>query len=169
MKLKNVLKWIALNPMEILSAASLTACILMAVMNAFTRYALSWTWNPTTDLTTLLFGWLVFCGSAAAYKRKMHYGIDIVVSKLPEKARNAAKMLAHVLTAVSLVTATVISWQLSVKATGKLMPNTNIPYFWYDLSAVVGFFYMAVYEIEQTVQDIKILYLNKNAKEGEKA
>lgn len=169
MKFKKVLKWIALNPMEILAAMSLSACILMAVVNAFTRYALKWTWNPTTDLTTLLFGWLVFCGSAAAYKRKMHYGIDIVVSKLPTGMRNGANLLAHVITCVSLVTATVISWQLSVKATGKLMPNTNIPYFWYDLSAVVGFFYMAIYEIEQTVQEIKKLYLNKNNKGGETA
>ena len=36
--MKKALKWIALNPMEIIAAAALTASILISVVNGLTRY-----------------------------------------------------------------------------------------------------------------------------------
>lgn len=161
MKLKKVLKWIALNPMEILATAALVAAILMAVVNAITRYTIHWTWNPVTDLTTLSFGWMVFCGAAAAYKRKMHYGIDLLVSRLPHAAQSVVLVLSHIITAVALITATYLAFDLCRNVGGKQLPNTKISYLWYDLSAVVGFLYMSIYEIQQTVEIIKTRYFKR--------
>lgn len=155
MKIKKALKWIVCNPMEIISSAALILCILVTVVNALTRYTIRWTWAPTTDVCTLCFGYIVFCGSAAAYKRKMHYGIDIFVTRLPKAVRNIVSVLAHLLTIFGLVLATWLSVELVQKVGGKILPNTKISYVWFDLSAVLGFGYMAYYEIVQTVEDIK--------------
>lgn len=78
--MKKTLKWILCNPMEIMAAAALTASILISVTNGLTRYLIKYTWNPGTDVNTICFAYVVFCGSAAAYRRKMHYGIDVFVS-----------------------------------------------------------------------------------------
>lgn len=155
MKAKKVLKWIALNPMEIIATAALVAAITMAVVNAITRYTIRRTWNPVTDLTTLCFGWMVFCGAAAAYKRKMHYGIDLLVDRLPRAAQSVVLVLAHTITAAALVTATWLALDLCRHVGGKQLPNTKISYLWYDLSAFVGFLYMSIYEIIQSVELIK--------------
>ena len=155
MKIKNALKWIVCNPMEIISGAALILCILVTVVNALTRYTIRWTWAPTTDVCTLCFGYIVFCGSAAAYKRKMHYGIDIFVTRLPKAGQNIACILAHLFTIFGLVLATWLSVELVQKVGGKILPNTKISYIWFDLSAVLGFGYMAYYEIRQTIDDIK--------------
>lgn len=166
MNIKNALKWIACNPMEIISGAALILCILVTVVNAVTRYAIRWTWAPSTDVCTLCFGYIVFCGSAAAYKRKMHYGIDLFVSRLPKAARQIAGLLAHAFTIFGLALATWLSVELTMNVGGKILSNTKISYFWFDLSAVLGFGYMAYYEFLQTIDDIKNMM--KNRKEAAK-
>lgn len=166
MNLKRALKWILQNPMEIISSAALILCIFVTVINAITRYTIRWTWNPSTDVCTLCFGYIVFCGSAAAYKRKLHYGIDIFIARLPKAARQVACLLAHGFTIFGLILATWLSIQLTMNVGGKILPNTKISYFWFDLSAVLGFAYMAYYEILQTIDDIKNMM--KNRKEAAK-
>ena len=155
--MKKALKWIALNPMEIIAAAALTASILISVVNGLTRYLIKYTWNPGTDVNTICFAYVVFCGSAAAYRRKMHYGIDVFVNMLPEKIRKVVQVLTHLVTLTALGVATCLAVSLTLNVGGKIMPNTKISYFWYDLSAVIGFAFMTIYEAEQTLELLKAL------------
>ena len=166
MKLKKALKWILLNPMEIIAAAALIFSILISVSNGLTRYFIKYTWNPGTDVNTICFAYVVFCGSAAAYRRKMHYGIDVFVSKLPVAVRKAVELIVHIVTLCALALATYLAVSLAQNVGGKIMPNTKISYFWYDLSAVIGFAYMTLYELQQTVEFIRSLVVKK---EEEKA
>ena len=155
--MKKALKWIALNPMEIIAAAALTASILISVVNGLTRYLIKYTWNPGTDVNTICFAYVVFCGSAAAYRRKMHYGIDVFVNMLPRKVRKVVEVLTHLVTLTALGVATCLAVSLTLNVGGKIMPNTKISYFWYDLSAVIGFAFMTIYEAEQTLELLKAL------------
>ena len=165
MKVEKVLKWIALNPMELIAAAALVFSIVISVTNGLTRYFLKYTWNSGTDVNTICFAYVVFCGSAAAYRRKMHYGIDAFTNILPVKVRKAADVAAHVLTLIALAVATYLSVSLAMNVGGKIMPNTKISYFWYDLSAVIGFAYMTIYELQHTVQMFKDLVKSKKEEE----
>ncbi len=165
--MKKVLKWIVHNPMEIIAGFALSASILISVVNGLTRYFLKYTWNPGTDVNTLCFAYVVFCGSAAAYRRKMHYGIDAFVNKLPQKAKKVMDLITHLLTFAVLVLAAVLSVSLVRNVGGKIMPNTKISYVWYDLSAVLGFAYMAIYELQHTVERIK--NFGNEPEEGERA
>lgn len=163
--MKKVLKWVVLNPMELIAAIALTASILISVTNGLTRYLIKYTWNPGTDVNTICFAYVVFCGAAAAYRRKMHYGIDVFVNMLPGKLRKAVMVLTHLVTLAVLVVATFLAVSLTRNVGGKIMPNTKISYFWYDLSAVIGFAFMAVYELQHTIEMLKAL---RQPKEGEK-
>ena len=161
MKIKKALKWILLNPMEIIAAAALIFSILISVSNGLTRYFIKYTWNPGTDVNTICFAYIVFCGSAAAYRRKMHYGIDVFVNLLPAKVRRIVDVVTHVVILAALVLATYLSVSLAMNVGGKIMPNTKISYFWYDLSAVFGFAYMALYEAHHLLQMLKDLKTTK--------
>ncbi len=155
LKAKKILWWIARNPMEIIAATALALSIFLTTINAVTRYAFSWVWNPLTDMNTLFFGYTVFCGSAAAYKRKMHYGIDIIVNSLPAKIKTAVDMLTHAIMLFGMGFAAYLAYDLTIKVSGKVLPNTDISYFWFDLSAFLGFGYMFIYELEHTIADVK--------------
>ena len=157
--MKKALKWIVRNPMEIIAAVALSASILISVINGLTRYFIKYTWNPGTDVNTLCFAYVVFCGSAAAYRRKMHYGIV--------KVRKTIELITHVITLVVLALATVLAVSLMKNVGGKIMPNTKISYVWYDLSAVLGFAFMAIYELKHTIELFK--NFRKEPEEGEKA
>lgn len=165
MKVKNALKWIALNPMELIAAAALIFSIFISVTNGLTRYFVKYTWNPGTDVNTICFAYVVFCGSAAAYRRKMHYGIDAFTNILPAKIRKAADAAAHLLTLIALAVATYLAVSLAMNVGGKIMPNTKISYFWYDLSAVIGFAYMTIYELQHTAQMFKDMVKSKKEEE----
>ena len=162
--MNKTLKWILQNPMDAIAAIALSGSILITTMNAITRYTIQYTWNPGTDVVMLCFAYTVFCGSAAAYKRKMHYGIDLIVSALPACLERMVKMLCHLIMIVTLVFATYLSVDLMQHVGGKIMSNTKISYMWFDLSAVLGFAYMAVYEIAQTWEDFRKLKQDKEGK-----
>lgn len=161
MKIKKALKWILANPMELIAAAALVFSISISVVNGLTRYFIKYTWNPGTDVNTICFAYIVFCGSAAAYRRKMHYGIDVFVNLLPERIRRIVDVVTHLVILAALVLATYLSVSLAMNVGGKIMPNTKISYFWYDLSAVLGFAYMAIYEAQHIVQMLKTLKTTK--------
>lgn len=143
--------WILSNLMELVGCVALVSAILITTINAVTRYTMRITWNPGTDITTLCFAWVVFCGAAAAYKRKMHYGVELLISRLSPQARILAAKLTHVLLTLIIGYAFYLACYLAGHCGAKIMTNTRISYFWYDLSAVVGFAFMLLYEIRDTI------------------
>jgi len=167
MKLKNALKWMIHNPMEIIATAALIASITISTVNALLRYTIRWTWTPGTDVITLCFGWLVFCGAAAAWRRGMHYGIELAVNKLPPKAGRVVRLFTHFLLIAILVYGTWLSYNLCAKVGGRIMSNTKISYLWFDLSALTGFAFMSIYEIQNTLKAIKEFKPANNDTEAE--
>lgn len=164
MKIKKYLKWVVSNSIELIAASALVASIFITTINAVTRYTLRYTWNPGTDITILCFAWVVFCGAAAAYKRKLHFGIDFAIAHIPERIRRFIELPTHLLVIFILAYATYLSFNLATHTGGKIFTNTKISYFWYDLSAVVGFAYMTGCEIFHTITNFKDSFLHKEGK-----
>jgi len=68
---------------------ALTAVVFFQVFNRFVLKApLAW----TEELAMLLFQWVVFLGAAVGVKRMSHFGIDLIVEKLSEKARRRVEI-----------------------------------------------------------------------------
>lgn len=168
LKIKNALKWIVVHPMELLGAAALAASVLISTMNALGRYMFSWVWNPSTDLNMIFFCYTVFFGAAVAYKEKKHYGVKLLVNKLPEKIRFSVEMIVHLVCIAALAYGTYLSCYLFSHVGGKALANTGISYKWYDLAAVIGLGYMCYYEIVQTVKDVKLTLRHEARQEVER-
>lgn len=71
----------------ILGCLALAVVILSASYGVVMRYLFGDppVWN--NEVSAIAFTWMVFLGASAAYKRKMHIGIDLLVNRLPPEIR----------------------------------------------------------------------------------
>jgi len=143
--------WVVKNFEEIIASTAIAAMLVICSCNVFARYVLknAISWSDEVDICLL--AWATFVGSAAAYKRNLHYGMDFLMSQMPEKS----KQIVHIIiTAIITTTCAFLayhSWIFTSKAV-KVMPYTRISYKYIDASAVVGFTSMAIYSIIYMVQ-----------------
>ena len=111
MKKKITPKLIFQNLDAIITGVTLTICVILVNANVLMRYFFN---NPirwAEEVVTSLFVWTVFIGSAFAYRRHSHLGVDILVNLLPGKAKPAVKAIVSVLELLVLIMLTVISSQ----------------------------------------------------------
>lgn len=148
-------KWILVNLPELIAAIALTVAVTDTVVNAFTRYVLGFTYSGSSEIVSIAFVWTIFPGAAAAYKKGMHYGIDLVIMKLPPSVRRVAKVLSRLFIVVVLGIMAYLSFLLLKQVGTKKMPATYISYFWYDLPAVLSFIFMAIYSVYQLIKEIQ--------------
>lgn len=89
------------------------AIILIDVVCRYVlRIPLSW----PAELTVLLFQWTVFLGAAIALRRGMHFGIDLVVPRLPGALRELAGALVLLVIAAGSVLLLVFGGQMTNEA-----------------------------------------------------
>jgi len=136
---------------EIIAGIALVLTIAVTGVNVFTRYILKFTFFWYTDVTVLAFGWLVFMGCAAAYRRHMHFGIDILVNTFPKKMRAVFDVIMNLVFIAIVALTFYASWVLTKKLSGKQFPTILLSYKWYDAAMVAGFGLMTIYAIRDFV------------------
>ena len=82
--------WFLNNIPELVAGICLVITILFSSANAFSRYIVGKTFAGTDELVALLFAWSLFVGAAIAHKNGKHFGIDLVVGKMPEGVRRSS-------------------------------------------------------------------------------
>lgn len=156
--MKKVIKFLENDLPLVISGAALSISVLLATINAITRYTTSYTINGADAFITLCFAYTVYVGSAAAYKRGQHYGVDILVANLPKEAQKWVQVLLDVCMAVIMILGFWLAYNLTAKVGTKTFEGlSSISYVWYDAAAVIGFGYSIIYSIEFLVKDIKNL------------
>lgn len=166
---QKTLCWVLLRIPELVSAAALIFAITLTVVNAFTRYCLHFTIKGSDELICIAFAWMVFPGAAAAFRRRMHYGIDLVVGLFPPRGRAVIELVTQGLIAFILCTLTYLSGVLLANVGEKIMTATRISYRVLDSGLFVGFLLMAAYSIVFFVQDLRALPKKLSGKGGAKA
>ncbi len=81
----------------IVSGACIIATTTIVLVNVFTRYLLNTGIYWTEEVATGLFVWSVFIGSAAAYKKHMHVGVDVLVKRAKPHVRYIVKIVVDIL------------------------------------------------------------------------
>lgn len=150
---------------ELIAGVALVVAIAVTGTNAFTRYLVGFTYAGTDEIVCMAFAWTVFPGAAAAFRRGMHYGIDLFVGLLPSRARGIADLFTRL--AVTAIVAYVawLSWILTRSAGSKVMTATRIPYTYFDAAMLLGFLLMAVYSAWFLIRDARALVGGKKTKE----
>lgn len=147
MENKVTFKKILKNLDEIVASVTLLVCVILVNLNIIMRYFFN---NPLTwaeEFTTSLFVWTTFIGSAFAYRKHKHLGVDILVKQLPENVRRVVSSVVAVIELVVLVMLTVISAQyvyhLMFNRNGVWDPTMTdlmrIPKWWTGIAVPIGF------------------------------
>ena len=84
--------------LEIVLILTMTALVLTVVWGVITRiFGHQAQWSE--ELATFLLVWVAMLGSAVAYSRKAHLGVDYFVSLMNNSSRHAINIIVHLLVA----------------------------------------------------------------------
>lgn len=119
-------------------------------MRYFFNHPLQW----NDEVVTGLFVWTVFIGSAYAYRKHAHLGVDIVTNALKPKARVVVQDIISVLELAVLIMLTVISIQYVhnlIYVRGVYKPYVSdilrFPRWWIGIAVPIGFALSVIYSI----------------------
>lgn len=141
------MKRVLYNIPEIISATALLIVILSACYGVISRYVLHSPATWSNELATITFTWVVFLGASAAFKRKMHIGIDLLVKSVPPKLRTGLEFLANLIILLFIGYMTVMGVVFSLHAYKQPTSVLRIPNTYVYMAVPVGFGLMLCYEL----------------------
>ncbi|MCC8189652.1 MAG: TRAP transporter small permease [Planctomycetes bacterium] len=134
----------------------LAAVILLAISTLVFVSAIARTvgkpLNWATDISLLLFAWMVFLGGDIVIRETNLISVDLVQKMLPPAIRKGLQLFFYLLIAVFLVVLVFYSVPLIRDNWKRLFQATNISYGWCTLSVTAGSFLMLVSTIIRMVR-----------------
>ena len=96
--------------------ALMSIMVITVTWQVITRYLLNSSSSYTEELATYLLIWISLLGAAYALRVKAHLGIDIVVRRLDDGRRKAARVIAYCMIIVFALVALVLGggWLVAV-------------------------------------------------------
>ena len=111
MKKKITPKLILQNLDAIITGVTLTLCVILVNLNVIMRYILNAPLQWSEEVVTSLFVWTVFIGSAYAYRKHSHLGVDIVVNMMHGRTKAVVRDVMAIVELLILIMLTIISAQ----------------------------------------------------------
>jgi len=163
MKKKITPKLILQNLDAIITGTTLTICVILVNANVIMRYFFNNPIHWSEEVVTSLFVWTVFIGSAYAYRKHSHLGVDILVNILPGKIKQIVKAVMSVIELFVLIMLTWISgeyvYHLIFSRSGKLKvvmtDLLRIPKWWTGIAVPIGFGLSVIYSVYFMVKNVR--------------
>jgi len=142
--LGNIVEWASMG-----FVVALAVVVFLQVFNRFVLKApLAW----SEDLAMLLFQWVVFLGAAIGVRRLRHFGIDLVVKKLPARMRRTLDLIVPFIVGIVALTMITEGLHLLTFNRARIYATMNLSYLWAYLPIPVSGCLMILYLILQEVQ-----------------
>lgn len=142
----------------LLSGLFLSITVLVVILNVILRYVFHGGFFWVEEVATSCFIWSVFIGAAAAYKHKMHIGIDLITKLFPENIRKIISVFINLL----MVTINGYIFHLSIllirSNTLKRTPVLDIPSMYINMAISVGFGLITLHAVQFLYQEIHLLF-----------
>ncbi|MDG2199536.1 MAG: TRAP transporter small permease [SAR324 cluster bacterium] len=143
------------NLEEILSSAALALVIVSVVYGVFTRYFLGNAAAWTNELAAIAFTWAVFLGTAAAFKRKLHIGVDSFVSLLPTTLARWISLLMNLILLIFLAYGCYIGFDFSIQSYKQPTSILRLPNTYFYISVPISFGLMFIHQSRILMQMIR--------------
>lgn len=160
-KHKITLWTVLLNLDAIITAVTLTLATIIVNLNVLMRYFLSRPLFWGEEVATGLFVWTVFIGSAYAYRKHAHLGVDILVNALPAKIRSVVKVLMDILELLVLIMLTYVSSLYVYNTLDKLSNTLRVPSWYVSVAVPLGFGLSLIYSVYFLAKDAKRMLSRK--------
>ncbi len=138
---------------EAACALAMVALTVIVSLQVFNRFVLKTPLAWSEDLAMLLYQWVVFLGAALGVKRMRHFGIELVVRRLPEKLRHAVELLTPVVMAIVALVMIFQGWTILSINTTRVFATMDLTYTWavlpIPLSGVLILVYLVQMEIDR--------------------
>lgn len=144
--MSTIAKW-ARRAERLVSFSALVLLSGSVLWGVLTRYITERPAVWTTELSGILFTWVVYIGALTAHREGRHIRVSLLVDLLSPAPRRAVKLLADVLVLGFLVYAAWLSLVMMQKGASRPSPVLNIPFSWVYLATLVGFAGMAVSQL----------------------
>ena len=153
------LKKILSNFDLILSGFFLCITVLVVIVNVSLRYLFQGGLFWAEEVSTSSFIWSVFIGSAAAYRYKMHIGIDFVTKFGPRPWRASIAVIIDSL--MLLINGYIVYLSIFFIQANQLKrtPVLDIPALYVNLALTIGFSLMTVYALIFLYRDVRKLFV----------
>ena len=119
--------WIVDHFEELISGVALLCLVFSVSWGVVTRYITETPAAWTGDAAAISFAWLVFPGSAAAFKYRMHMSVDILWRLIPNPLRRIVTMLTDMLVLAFLGYSCWLGLQFCISSLGDPMPILRWP------------------------------------------
>ena len=133
----NIVEWIA--------AAMVVALAVIVFVQVFNRFVLKTPLAWSEDLAMLLFQWVSFLGAAIGVKRMRHFGIELVVKKLPERIHRKIEAIVPLLMGVVALTMITEGIRLIGFNKSRIYSSMDLSYIWAYLPIPVSGCLMILY------------------------
>lgn len=124
---------------EVLAGAALVVLVGTVCWGVVTRYVTATPAAWTGDISSVAFAWLIFMGSAAAFKYGMHMSIDLLWMLLPATGRRVLGALVDLLVIAFLAYATWLGVQFCLASMDDPLPILRWPRAVLYAAVMVGF------------------------------
>lgn len=151
---KITFKGILLNLDAIVTAVTLTLATLIVNANVIMRYFFKRPIFWSEEVATGMFVWTVFVGSAYAYRKHAHLGVDILVNAMPEKVRAIVKVIMDVLELFVLMMLTYVSVLYVANTLTKLSNTLRLPSWYISAAVPLGFGLSLIYSVYFLTKDV---------------
>lgn len=129
------------NLISFTALALLTGSVLWGVM---TRYVTERPAVWTTELSGILFTWVVFIGAMTALRDGRHIRVTLLVDVLPEVLQKILVRLGDLIVAVFLIYVTYLSILMMQKGATRPSPVLDIPFSYVYLATSICFAGMSI-------------------------
>lgn len=119
--------------------------LLLAVLwGVLTRYVTESPAVWTTELSGILFTWVVFIGAAVAFREGQHIRVTLLVDALPDTVSRLLRFAGDLLVAAFLCYGTWLAIGMMELGATRFSPVMRLPFSWVYLAVVISFAAMSV-------------------------
>ena len=153
--MKASLVWVLANLEELIAGTGLVIVVCLTMYNIGNRYLLqrSGVWAP--ELAEMIFAWVVFLGAGAAWKRRMHISIDVLVRNLGPRMRTGVNILTDVILIIFLAFSAYLAAKITISSHTRLSPVLRLPFSYVYASVVLAFVLMLIRRVVALVHSLR--------------
>ncbi|UUX50967.1 TRAP transporter small permease [Nisaea acidiphila] len=129
-------------------SAAFAAMFVLGIATVVFRFVIESSLAFPDELIRYLFVWMIFLGSAVAFRRNMHAAIGLVVSSLPTVLRRGALILSSLLSGVFFAMLFYYGVGLTVRVQEQISPALEISMSWVYGAIPAGMAFLIVYAAE---------------------
>ncbi len=137
-----------------LAGLFLLAVFVLVTAQVASRFLFNFSLAAASELSIYAMIWSVFLGAAVAFRHNSHIAMDILLTKLPNRARHLADFTIFILLVAFLGLVAVEGHDLAMRAMRQSSPAARIPVGYITMAMPVGSVIALAFLCEQQIQKL---------------